>query len=65
MISAHQNNMKTPKIINLKKKIKIYLIFFQKNLKNTKINILIISNIHNKIYTKKGFISHELTFGVP
>jgi hypothetical protein len=57
--------MKTPKIINLKKKIKIYLIFFQKKLKNTKINILIISNIHNKIYTKKGFISHELTFVVP
>ena len=51
--------MKTLKIINLKKKIKKYLIFFQKNFKNT------ISNIHNKIYTKKGFISHELTFGVP
>jgi len=64
LISAHQNNMKTPKIINLKKKY-IYLIFFQKKLKNTKINILIISNIHNKIYTKKGFISHELTFVVP
>jgi len=64
LISAHQNNMKTPKIINLKK-IYIYLIFFQKNLKNTKINRLIISNIHNKIYTKKGFISHELTFVVP
>jgi len=64
LISAHQNNMKTPKIINLKKKY-IYLIFFQKILKNTKINRLIISNIHNKIYTKKGFISHELTFVVP
>ena len=59
MISAHQNNMKTPKIINLKKKIKKYLIFFQKIFINT------ISNIHNKIYTKKGFISHELTFVVP